>query len=135
MQAVNAELRPLVRMTVPPEWRNCTLGQWQAGRTLFHSVVLLFGVVPVDVHALTMERIVPGRGFRERSHSWCNRLWLHERTTTATASGCVVTDTVTVEGRAPLAAALLMPIYRLVFRHRHRRLAALYGRVSAPRRP
>lgn len=128
MSAVNAELRPLVRMTSPAHWVRCPLHQWTPGDVLFRSVVLLFGVLPVDVHSLRLESIDPrGHGFLERSHSWWNRQWQHERTTTATEAGCLVKDSVTVEGRVPLATALLMPVYRWVFRHRHRRLQALYG--------
>jgi hypothetical protein len=129
MAAVNAELSPLVRMTAPPEWQRCPLAQWTAGRVLFRSVILLFGFLPVDVHSLRFEHLMPEGGFVERSHSWANRLWQHERTTARTPGGCVVTDRLTVQGRLPLLAALLLPVYRLVFRHRHRRLTALYGAV------
>lgn len=127
MAAVNAELMPLVRMTAPAQWQRCPLAQWTAGRVLFRSVILLFGFLPVDVHSLRLERLFPEGGFLERSHSWTNRLWQHERTTARTANGCVVTDRLTVQGRLPFASALLLPVYRLVFRHRHRRLKALYG--------
>lgn len=131
LSAVNAELLPLVRMTAPPEWRERPLEQWATGRVLFQSVILLFGIVPVDVHSFRLERIDPGRGFLERSQSWVNEEWRHERTTASTRAGCVITDTVTVQGRVPLLAALLLPVYRLIFRHRHRRLRALHGRASA----
>ncbi|MDT8991924.1 hypothetical protein RQP54_13720 [Curvibacter sp. APW13] len=127
MSAVNAELLPLVRMTSPSEWQHCSLERWATGKVLFRSVVLFLGFLPVDVHSMRLEHISPGSGFLERSHSWANRLWQHERTTTATAKGCVVTDTVSVEGRVPLFTALLLPVYRLVFRHRHNRLKVRYG--------
>jgi hypothetical protein len=130
MAAVNAELRPLVRMTAPAAWRNCPLAQWASGRVLFRSVILLFGCLPVDVHSLRLVSVSPGHGFLERSTSWSNKQWQHERVTTSTAAGCVVTDTVTVEGRVPLITALLMPVYRLVFRHRHQRLRRLHGAAS-----
>lgn len=131
MDAVNAELGPLVRMTAPARWRSCPLEQWATGSVLFRSVVLLFGVVPVDVHGLRLERIDPEGGFLESSTSWMNRVWRHERTTAATKAGCVVRDTVTVESRVPGVAQLLLPVYRLVFRHRHRRLVAAYGVVAS----
>jgi hypothetical protein len=128
MSAVNAELSPLVRMTCPDRWRRCPLAQWSTGSVLFRSVVLLFGVLPVDLHSLRLESIYADeRGFLERSHSWCNRQWQHERTTTATAAGCIVEDKVSVEGRIPAVTMLLLPVYRLVFLHRHRRLKVLYG--------
>lgn len=130
MSAVNAELLPLIRMTCPPEWRRASLERWITGRVLFRSVILLFGVVPVDVHSLRLERIHPGQGFLERSQSWVNSLWQHERITTATPKGCIVTDSIVVQGRVPFITTLLLPVYRLVFRHRHRRLEALYGRAG-----
>lgn len=122
MDAVNAELMPLVRMTAPAHWRQCPLPQWKTGTVLFRSVILLFGVLPVDVHALRLEEIDPQRGFVERSSSWTNRLWEHRRTTTPTAKGCIVTDDVGVVGRWRWLTFALMPVYRAVFRHRHRRL-------------
>lgn len=130
MADVNAELRPLVRMTAPLAWRARPLLGWGTGQPLFRSVILLLGCVPVDVHAFRLERATPAQGFVERSHSWVNVLWQHERTTTPTAAGCTLTDTVTVRGRVPVLTALLMPLYRLVFRHLHRRLRALHGAVK-----
>ncbi|MED5620279.1 hypothetical protein [Ideonella sp. BN130291] len=135
MAAVNAELRPLVRMTAPAAWRDCPLDQWHSGRVLFRSLVLLFGCLPVDVHSLRLESISAGHGFLERSTSWGNRQWQHERLTTPTAAGCIVTDTVTVVGRIRLITALLMPVYRLVFRHRHRQLRRLHGAANADTSP
>lgn len=130
MAAVNAELHPLVHMTTPAVWRECAVSQWSTGRVLFRSVILLFGLLPVDVHSLRLAHIDSTRGFVERSHSWANRLWQHERVTTRTPFGCTITDTVLVESRLPGMATLLLPIYQTVFRHRHRRLRAMH---SAPR--
>lgn len=127
MSAVNAELWPLIRMTTPASWRNCPLEQWTSGTVLFRSVVLLFGFLPVDVHSLRLEHIDPVNGFVERSHSWMNALWRHERVATRTAVGCMVADTVTVQSRVGWVALLLLPIYRGVFRHRHRRLRAFHS--------
>lgn len=130
MQAVNAELRPLVSMTSPATWKTAPLEQWTTGPVLFRSVILLFGFLPVDLHSLRLVQVFPASGFLERSHSWCNKMWQHERRTAPGAEGCIVTDTITVQGRIPFAAVLLMPVYRLVFRHRHRRLKAIYGHLQ-----
>ena len=127
MAAVNAELWPLVRMTVPPKWKSCPLEQWATGQPLFRSVILLFGFLPVDLHSLQLAHIYPRRGFVEKSSSWANRQWQHERTTEPTEAGCIVSDTVTVQGRIAWLAALLLPAYKMVFRHRHRRLGVFYG--------
>ena len=127
MDAVNAELMPLVRMTAPASWRQCPLPQWKTGEVLFRSVILLFGVLPVDVHSLSLDEVDPQRGFVERSSSWTNRLWEHRRTTTPSARGCVVTDEVGVVGRWRWLTRSLMPVYRAVVRHRHRRLRKRFG--------
>lgn len=129
MRAVNAELNPLVHMTAPAHWRRCPLPQWETGRTLFRSWILLFGVLPVDRHALQLTDIDPAGGFRERPQSWANKLWQHERRTEVVPGGCEVMDTVTVHSRMPGMAVLMLPIYRLVFSHRHRRLKAHWGSV------
>ena len=61
-------------------------------------------------------------GFDERSTSLMNRLWRHERRLEATPNGAIATDEVTIQGRAPFVTAMLMPIYRAIFRHRHAQL-------------
>ena len=129
IDAVNAELRPLARMGAPAAWRRCPLDQWTTGRVLFRSTIWLFGVLPVDSHSLRLEALYAGpRGFLEDSETLWNRRWRHERTTAATAAGgLLVEDRVTVESRLPGMAALMMPVYRFVFRHRHRRLRAMHG--------
>ncbi|WP_284616715.1 hypothetical protein [Aquabacterium humicola] len=127
MRAVNAELNPLVHMTAPPGWRDGPLDAWQTGRVLFRSWILLFGLLPVDRHALQLQSVNPAGGFVEESTSWTNRRWRHERSTRASPRGCVLTDRVTVESRLPGLAWLLLPVYRAVFAHRHRRLRRRYG--------
>jgi hypothetical protein len=126
MRAVNAELEPLVHMTAPRAWRDAPLEAWQPGRVLFRSWILLFGWLPVDRHALRLQSVNPDGGFVEESSSWTNRRWRHERSTRATPRGCMLTDRVTVEGRLPGLAWLLLPVYRAVFAHRHRRLKRRY---------
>ncbi|NRF68219.1 hypothetical protein HLB44_14595 [Aquincola sp. S2] len=130
MRAVNDELNPLVHMTAPPAWRDGPLEAWQTGRVLFRSWVLLFGWLPVDRHALQLQAIDPAGGFVEESTSWTHRRWRHERSTGATPRGCLLTDRVTVDSRVPGLAWALLPVYRAVFAHRHRRLLQGYG---APR--
>jgi hypothetical protein len=130
MQSVNWELAPLVRMTAPPEWRDCALSQWQAGRPLFKSWILLFGILPVDLHSFRLEAIDPEGGFLEASSSWVNKAWRHERKTLAGAGQCTVVDHVRVLGRCAPLTALLMPVYKWVFRHRHARLRSKFGPQS-----
>lgn len=124
MDGVNLELAPWVRMTVPSAARGRRLSDAEPGREAFASVLLLLGLVPFDVHHLTLAR-VDARGFQEDSWSWLQRRWRHERQVDPTPGGCVVTDRVVFTPRlgGPLAAALV----RAVFTARHRKLRALFG--------
>jgi ligand-binding SRPBCC domain-containing protein len=131
MPGVNAELAPLVRMTYPPEAEVLDVTRVPLGKVAFRSVLLLFGVLPVDLHALVLVHVDPARGFHECSHSLLQRYWEHERTVEpGERGGCVVTDRVDFAPRLHGVGWLLRPVMRAVFRHRHRRLAAAFGRLG-----
>lgn len=130
LEAVNAELAPLVRMTAPAAFRTLPMTDWPTGQPLFTSTILLLGVLPADRHAFCLDAVDPGRGFLERSSTTMLRLWQHERTTAPTAHGCIVEDAVTFRSRVPGLDRLLLPVYRAVFRHRHDRLTARYGAIG-----
>jgi len=134
LKSVNWELAPLIRMTAPADWQSRPIEGWPVGVELFKSWILLFGVLPVDRHSFCLREIAPGFGFYERSSSWTSREWNHDRTVVANDHGCTVIDRVAVVSRAALLEPLLMPIYRLIFRHRHRRLRKKYARPTAERR-
>ena len=51
------------------------------------------------------------------------RRWVHRRDLDPAPTGTRVTDRIEFEPRAPGVGALLLPLFRAVFRHRHRRLA------------
>jgi len=70
-------------------------------RPLFRSVLLLFGVLPVDVHSLALASLVPGRGFLESSSSLLHRRWIHERVLDAEGDGTRICDRVYFECRLP----------------------------------
>jgi hypothetical protein len=53
MDGVNAELGPWIRMTVPRAARGKGLADVEVGREAFASVLMLFGVLPFDLHHLT----------------------------------------------------------------------------------
>lgn len=128
MRGVNDELAPLVRMTVPAEFRERSIDEWQPGAIGFSSWILLLRLIPFDLHFFGMDHVEPGRSFAERSSSLLQKEWRHERTVEPIAPGrCRVTDRVTFEPRLPLVAWLLRPIFRFVFQHRHRRLRARFG--------
>jgi hypothetical protein len=134
MSGVNDELRPLVRMTVPRRARGLSLQDAPLGERAFHSVILAGGIVPVDVHALTLVRIDadgPSFGFLERSSSLAQRFWDHERTIAPDgAGGSVVRDDVWFSPRVRRLDPLLARVVRHVFEHRHRRLERRFSARS-----
>ncbi len=110
MAGVNAELRPLVRMTVPPD------ASIERG---FTSTILLLGVLPIDRHHLHLDRVDPPHGFAERSRTIAHREWRHVRTLRDDgAGGTLLTDAVAFTPRLPFPRAA----DALVFSWRHRQL-------------
>ena len=57
MPGVNAELMPLLRMSYPAQYRALDAKQAPLNRRLFRSWLLLFGFLPVDLHALAHQRL------------------------------------------------------------------------------
>lgn len=125
MAGVNDELSPWVRMTHPAGAFG--LEDAPLGELAFQSWLLLLGVLPFDRHRLVLEEVEPGRRFLERSSTWLQRLWQHERTLEPHPEGCRVTDRVTVQPRIPGAAALTRPLVGFLFRSRHRVLRRRYN--------
>ncbi len=131
LATVNYELGPWIHMTAPKAWQTVRLADWQGGgEALFASWVLLLGLLPIDRHAFGSFSFKPETGFVELSSSWVNHMWRHERTVQAEGAGCTVRDSVEFAPRIGFMAYILKPIYSLVFRHRHGRLAARYGARS-----
>jgi hypothetical protein len=132
-EGINAELGPVLRMTVPRGLESLDLHGLEPG-PLGRSWLLLFGLVPVDYDDIGLERIEPGRGFLERSTMLSQRLWEHERTIEpGEGEGTVIADRIAWEPRLPLPGRLLRPLFTAVFRHRHRRLQRHFGGEPLPR--
>ena len=127
--AVNAELGPWLRMTMPAPWGERPLPDWPVGRPLFRSVILLLGVLPLDLHHFRLEATGEA-GFYERSSSLVMRSWRHKRLLRAAPGGTLVEDRVVFACRLPGLGSLLAPVYRAVFRHRHCRLRRWYAQVG-----
>jgi len=126
-EGINAELGPLLRMTVPRGLESLDLDTIEPGR-LGRSWILLFGLVPVDYDDLGLVWIDPGRGFLERSTMLSQRLWEHERTIEPLGDdACTITDRIVWEPRLPLPGRLLRPLFSAFFRHRHRQLQRHFG--------
>jgi len=128
MEGVNLELRPWVRMTVPRWVRGMRISDAEVGSEAFASVLLFAGILPFDLHHLTLERVVE-RGFDEESWSWLQRRWRHERRVEPSPTGCIVHDRLTVVPRWT-PSFLVRPIVRAIFASRHRRLRGLFGTVA-----
>lgn len=127
MAGVNAELGPWLRMSVPEAARERSLADAPLGQVAFHSWLLVLGLLPFDRHALCIVSIAPGRGFHERSSSWLQRVWEHERTLVPLGPRATeLVDRVRFEPRVARAAPLVRPLVAAVFRHRHARLRALW---------
>jgi len=131
MTGVNAELMPIVRMTFPRDYERLDTSAIDAGKPLFRSVLLLFGVLPIDVHWVALAKLDPGVGFLECSSSLLQRRWIHERHLEPQGDGTRIRDRVYFECRVPVLGAVLAPIVRAIFRHRHERLRRHFGRGSA----
>jgi hypothetical protein len=129
---INAELRPLLRMTAPRGLDSLDLHALEPG-PLGRSWLLLFGLIPVDYDEIGLERIEPGRGFRERSTMLSLRLWEHERTIEPAGAGTMISDHLAWESRLPLPGRLLRPLVAALFRHRHRQLQRHFGGAPLPR--
>ncbi len=132
MSGVNYELGPWIRMSTPEAFRGVHIDAWadrvEKGKPIFRSWVLLLGVVPIDRHSFGMDRIEPGRSFSENSTSWTMKEWRHDRKVESiSGGGCRVQDRVRATPRLPGVAVFVRPIYKALFRHRHKRLRRKFG--------
>lgn len=126
MPGVNAELRPLLRMTYPREFHLATLHGAPLRHVVFRSWLLLFGVVPVDRHAMAFDRVLPN-GFDEHSTSWLQRDWIHRRRIEPYKAGTRLIDDVEFQPRWRGLTPLLRFFVTAMFRNRHRQLQRRYG--------
>lgn len=129
MPGVNAELAPLLRMSVPRAYACLTLRDAPQGSLLFKSWLLLFGLLPFDLHALRIEKLWD-YGFQEDSNSWLQRRWRHKRQIELMPSGSRLVDELEIEPRL-LPEWCVRPFVRLLFHHRHRYLRRHFGIVAA----
>ena len=123
LEGVNAELGPLLRMSLP----RGSDGQLRTG-PLGRSWLLLGGVLPIDYDDLTIAELKPGRAFRERSTMASARTWHHDRTLEPLpGGGCLLVDEVAFEPRLPGTAGLHAFVIEAIFRRRHLRLRRAFG--------
>ncbi|HEU4736325.1 MAG TPA: hypothetical protein VFS48_04775 [Solirubrobacterales bacterium] len=128
---INDEMRPYLRMTLPPGVEQLDPESVEIGVPIGRSWILLFGLLPFDYDDVCLARLEPGHGFLERSKMLSQRSWEHERTLQPTAEGCLVTDRVRWQPRLGLPARPLRPLIGWFFRHRHKRLRLHFGGAGA----
>jgi ligand-binding SRPBCC domain-containing protein len=126
-QGINYELRPWMRMTRPRGFDRIDPDSVELGKPIGRSWVLLFGLLPFEYDDITLVELEPGRRFLERSPMLSQRSWQHERLVEPAEDGSRVTDRIRMEPKLGLLAAPLRPLFRAVFRHRHRRLRAWFA--------
>lgn len=90
-------------------------------------MLLLFGVLPVDVHAIALLSLTPHRGFLESSPSLLHRRWIHERRLELDSGGTRLSDRVRFECRVPGLGAALTPAVRAIFPTPPTRLRRRFG--------
>ncbi|MDQ8037739.1 MAG: hypothetical protein REI12_09965 [Pedobacter sp.] len=118
VQGISTEMRPWFRMTTPAHIASLTDLHFTPGEPLFHSRLLLGGVLPVDYSDLTLLEITPGQGFVEQSPMGSMRLWRHVRRIVSEADGVVrLVDELSFEPW--FAGTLSRWFVQAFFRHRH----------------
>ena len=128
MDGINAELRPLLRMSAPIRDLS-DLPEDALGRVLCTAIVWAFVVIPYDRMKLRIVELdLDRRRFVERSDMLWIRAWQHERWIDARPDGgCTITDRLTATPRVGLLRPVVRWCIERLFRHRHRRLAGRFG--------
>jgi hypothetical protein len=130
-EGINDEMRPYLRMTLPPGVEQLDPESIELGKPIGRSWILLFGLLPFDYDDVTVVRLDPERGFLERSQMLSQRSWEHERSIELDGNGCLIADRVSWQPRLGLPARPLRPVIGWFFRHRHKRLQRHFGGAPA----
>lgn len=126
-EGINDEMRPYLRMTLPPGVEQLDPESVEIGVPIGRSWILLFGLLPFDYDDVCLARLEPGHSFLERSKMLSQRSWEHERTLETVDGGCLITDRVRWQPRLGLPGRPLRPVVGWFFRHRHKRLRMHFG--------
>lgn len=130
MEQVNNELFPFARMTYPVNKNHfCNLIE-ASNEKLFTSWILLFGILPIDIHFLKLEKIEEGKAFYENSTSIINKYWKHTRLLIAENENTILIDEVYFSPRIPILGIILFPIYKKIFSNRHRQLLQINKKTA-----
>ena len=127
MQHVNAELMPYAKMTYPADRSKIGTQDVPLHQVLFKSVILLFGFIPVDLHYLSLDKIDAGTAFYENSYSLQHYYWKHTRTIIESDAKAYVRDELHFAPRISFLGYVLLPVYKIIFRNRHRQLQQYFA--------
>ncbi|RMI32175.1 SRPBCC family protein [Nocardia stercoris] len=136
---VSGEMWPYVRKVLPRSVYRIGPAELRAGHRLGPSMLLLFGLVPIDCDDLRVTHVEPGRRVRAESVTLALRSWRHERALRQVGERTEILDRVVFRSRLPLRMIpgfdeALRSAVAYLFRHRHRRLHELVGPAPAYRR-
>lgn len=127
MEGVNDEFFPFLRMSSPRQAKGLSIADAPLGERIFRSWILAFGLVPIDYDDITLVEVEQGRRFLEHSQMLTQRVWQHERILEPAAERATrLTDRIEFEPKLP-GGRRLAPVFRLLFRYRHRRLRRRFG--------
>lgn len=137
VDGINAELSPVMRMTLPRQMRGIgtpSLARVPLGQPLGRSWILLGRLLPYDYDDVIIAEREEGRRFLEVSRMSSAHAWIHERVIEGKNGGTVLSDRLTYVLKPHLRP--MTPVYRRtvqqLFAHRHRRVARRFARL-APR--
>lgn len=128
MKNINAELLPYIRMTYPDDMSEIGVREVPLKQTLFKSVILLFGFIPIDLHHLRLDKIELGTAFYENSFSLHMRYWKHTRSISVRGEKIFLCDEIHFAPRISFAGNLLLPFFKIIFRNRHKHLSKYFGK-------
>jgi len=126
INGVNRELAPYINMSAPKQWRTKPISEWPVGERLFNSRVTLFGLIPIDSHSFKFSDVSES-GFSETSKTFMHKEWNHTRSIVKSGAGSKVKDLVDYKSKLRFMGYFLKPFFRVIFKHRHHKLKAIYG--------
>jgi len=130
MSSVNAELWPIIRMTFPKKMEKLDPSNEDMGKCLFHSIILLFGFLPIDLYDVTFIEFFQGKYFQEKSPTLTQKWWKHRRQIQNIEKGCYVIDRVEILPKIKLFGNIYIWFAKILFTQRHRNLRKRYGVIA-----
>ena len=127
MTSVNTELHPLIKMTFPKNQNYVNIKKDQLGTVIFKSIILLFGIIPIDIYEVTFIEFEEGKYFQECSPTLTQRCWKHRREIIPVPEGCIIRDRVELEPRNKLWRPIYYWFAKKIFNTRHKNLQRLFG--------